>query len=945
LGKGNNMVIAKYEVDWQYLSKDHEEIDKKLSKILDKYADGQLDHLAYAVIGTFGSGKTQLLYNIFKCAKNKQLLPLYFIAEDLFSDVISNTDEVFTPGKLRAFIEEKVRDIKRALSEKNVEVVKKILDPRGKLKNDVPQLVNVVIQDFSRPDINGIKVVLLIDELEGQYGILQDKIQTRDKSPLRDWLESKNCLKFLAFAPAGIYELGGADRDRVKRIVLPPADIEYVREKLIKDVGKSNACWWLSRGKARQLFKVCEVLNEKSRIIEADVASRVINMELDSIGQAPTQVPAAVTSQINPSKIPYLLNLCPEEGENAKRFVINCNKLNAGELAEKLIEAFGIREDNAILISEYFKKTVKSLSDEKWITYIEDKDLPELFRLVFDHLLEYEHGSPELSATLGEILNLYEEVKTEAAALYGIIGRLWELKKTKWQLPLTIGEIRKSFPFPTMNPVVKKYIPLEMKRKWEGKGLPIWKWTEGDISLLFFASERDFINYSEKDEFLSMTLPNGKGVICLFPTGGTLKEKKALFNWLEKNKKLKFVELPPLLSDFLLSAAGEIIGEAPGDLHQHLKSFKDNKEDILLSRKSEIYSEAINEIIRTHLLRPNTYYKGTPPDAIDIWGKTKIRDRDPMVAGVALAFADLTSNEKELLAQTMELFKGGREGKGVGDLRPLLPSGGLPTLADDLLPRYGRKGELKDSEPITRLKGYWRDHERYELVELARILSLENFLKLHPDEDMSRLFEALWKTVRLEFDFKGIETIVQTLEKMILPVLKECHQLENEGVSNFGLNGIDFEDKENLAKAKDGFEKLVKIAKGAIADEGGASPLVRYIIKIFMDSLNVESDIRELESLLNGAKRALEDLKVAGNNLEKNFWEYSKATRFLGISEENIKELCSKQMKIGRTPTLQELQTEATENKKYLEEVNSSLSLLNNKLEELHDLFNKVTEG
>lgn len=939
------MVIARYQIDWQYLSKDHEEIAKKLSKILDHHVNEQLDHLAYAIIGTFGAGKTQLLYHIFKCAKNKQLLPLYFIAEDLFREVISSTDKVFTPGNIYTFIEEKVGNIKRALSENNVEIVRKILDPRGKLKNDVPELVNVLIKDFSRPDVNGTKVVLLIDELEGQYGVLQEKVQTRDRSPLREWLESINYVKFLAFAPAGIYELGGADRDRVKRIVLPPADIEYVRENLIKDIGKSNACWWLSRGKARQLFKACEVLKEKSNIIEADAASRIIKMELDSIGQAPTQVPAAETSRIDPSKIPFLLYLCPIKGETAKRYVIDINTLDTGELADKLIEAFDVRKDNAILISEYFRRTVKALSDDKGITYIEDRDLPEMFCLVFDHLLEYEHGSPELSATLGEILNLYERVKKEGAALYGIIGILWELKETIWQLPLTIGEIRKAFPFPTMNPIVKNYIPSEMKKKWEGKKLPVWKWTEGDISILFFASERDFMNYSEKDEFLSLTLPNGKGTLCLFPTGEMLKEKKPLFNWLEKNEKLKFIELPPLLSDFLLSAAGEIEGEVPGDLHLYLKSFKENKEDILLSRKSEIYSEAINEIIRSYFLRPNAYSKGTPPDAVDVWGKTKIRDRDPMVAGVALAFADLTSKQKQLLAEIMELFKGGREGKGIGDLRPLLPSGGLPTLADDLLPRYGRRRELKDSEPISRLKGYWRNHERGELVELARILSLEHFLKLHSDEDMRRLLEALWRTVRLEFDFKGIETLIQTFEKDVLPVLKECHKLERDGVSNFGLSGINFEAKENLVKAKDGFEKLLKVAQAAVVDEGSASPLVRYLVKIFMRALNVESDIRELESFLSSAKRALEELNAAGNNLRKNFWEYSKATKFLGMSEENIGELVSKQMKIGGTPTLQKLQNEATENKEYLERINTSLGQLNNKLDELYRVFDKMMEG
>ena len=944
------MALARYDIAWKHLSDRHKEIDDWLVRMLDEYAKNRTEHFAYAIIGTFGSGKTQLLYYIHKCVKEKEMLPLYFIAEDLFKEVLKSReifaqDRIFTPGDLYNLIEEKINQLKKALSIKDDLRVKEIVDPRGKLEKDAPEVLEMLVRDFSNTNFENLKVVLLVDELEGQYGILQDKVQTRDRSPLREWLESKSYLKFLAFAPAGIYELGGADRDRVKRIVLPPADIDYVREKLIKEIGLSNASWWLSRGKARQLFKACELLREKSIPLEASEVFRIIRDELDSIGQAPTVVPAAVTSAVDPSKIPFLINLHPIETESARRYVIDTDRLETGQLASKLADAFRLNKDNAILISEYFKRTVKALSNEKGITYIQDKDLPELFCLVFDHLLEYEHGSPELSETLGEILSLYETVKREEAALYGIVGRSWELKETTWQLPLTIGEIRKAFPFPTMNPIVKNHIPAEMKKKWEGKGLPIWKWTEGDITVLFFVSERDFVNYHEKDEFLSLALPDGKGVLCLFSTGEILKEKKTLVTWLEKNEKFRLVELPPLLSDFLLSATGEIQGGIPGDLDLCLKNFKQNKEDILLSRKSEIYSEAISEITRSFLPSPRTYCKELLPDAVDVWGKTKIQDRGPVIIGIALAFADLTRDEKQLLSDLMMLFKGGREGKGIGDLRPLLPHGGLPTLADDLLPRYGVKKELKDSEPISRLKAYWRENEKEKLVELTRILPLDHFLKLHTEEDMSRLLEALWRTVRAEFDIEGLETIVQTFEKDILPMLEECHELERKGISDFGLSGLNFESSESLVKAKGGFEKLRDIAKSALIDEGSASSLARCIVNAFMSSLNVESDVRSIGSLASSVKKALDDLTTAGEKLIKNFWEYRRATKFVGITEDEVKTLASEKKKISGILTLQQLNNKSKENTQYLDDVSANLGRLDRKLAELESIFNQILKS
>jgi hypothetical protein len=303
---------------------------------------------------------------------------------------------------------------------------------------------------------------------------------------------------------------------------------------------------------------------------------------------------------------------------------------------------------------------------------------------------------------------------------------------------------------------------------------------------------------------------------------------------------------------------------------------------------------------------------------------------------------DLKREERQLLVDLMELFKGGKEGKGVGDLRPFLPRGGLPTLADDLLPRYGLRKELKDSEPVSRLKTYWRDNEKDELVELAHILPLDNFLKLHPDEDMKRLLEALWRTVRGEFDFNGIETIIQTFERNILPVLKEGHELERKGIDNFGLSGLNFETYEGLVKAKGGFEKLLEIAKSAIGDGGSTSGLLRCIVKTFMNSLDIEGYVRNLESLIGATNSALEELTKVGDNLRKNYWEYPKATKFVGITEEDVKELVSEQTKINGTLTLQKLQSDAKGAKEYLEEINNSLGQLERKLNEIQKSFSQA---
>jgi hypothetical protein len=933
------MPVADYNREWEHLSIEHETKHFEVKEILSSYIGNKpLKYMAYAILGTYGVGKTQFLYHVHKLAIEKGVIPLYFLAEDLFREVITE-NQTWTPGNVYNLIEDKISKLKEFLSKKVSAEIQNILDPRGKIRKDSPELVERVLEQFSGRVSEEDKITLLVDELEGQYGNLQRLVQSRDRSPLREWLESKSHLKFLAFAPAGIYELGGADRDRVKRIVLPAADTKYIREKLIRDAGKSNSCWWLSRGKARQLFKCVDVISKRDSIDEASIVSRILKQELDSIGQPPTEVPPAVTDKIRPSKIPFLLRLSPVPGEKRRRYVINAGELRTGEFAEKLIEAFRIAKDNAVLISEYFKKTLHALSDSEWITYIDEDDLPELFCLVLDHFLEYEHGDPELSKRFGEILSLYEKSKKESAAIYGIIGRLWELRETEYQLPLAIGEIRGAFPFPTMNPVVKNYVPEEMKKKWEGRGLPLWIWKEGTTTILFFASARDLKAYSETDEFLSLSLPDGSGLLSLLPPDEeiTKEEKGFLLKWLEENAKLKIIKLQPLLTDFLLSASGELF-EIPGGFQETLRDFKQNKEDILLSRKSEIYGKAIDDTVTDELPRPTIFCSETPPDATAIWGKGQI-EREISVGGIALAFSKLKPEERNILVDLRELFKGGREGRGEGDLHILLPSkGGYSTLVDDLLPRLGRKKELKDAEPVARLRGYWRENEKRNLENLARILPLKDFLKLHPEEDINRLLEALWRVTRVNFEVGKIDELLEKLQKDIIPTLKMCRDLEKM-VVGLGSSGVDFGDYEQWVKSLPSFERLSEI----LSKSTNASSLVKTITMLLVENIeDIDSDIRILSNLCRNAKRALAELRESAENLEKNFSEYKKAVKFIGVSKKDLKKMIDEQTKMAGVRKIERTKEEANEIKDYLDTVSAQLAELEQKLDQLQGVLSQI---
>ena len=408
------MIIAQYDSDFRPLSKRHESLIKTAEDTLSQYASGTPKHHSWAVIGTFGVGKTQFLFHLFRESLSRGLVPLLFLAEDLFSEIIRE-DRVFTQGDVAALVEGKISKVLELLRDDALSDEELRSSVGGVLgtKGSTEELLTALLAGVPHPLPANAKVVLLVDELEGYYKTLQQRVHTpNDPSPLRELLTDPKHLKFLALAPAGIYEMGNADQTRTLRLVIPAADVKYVRLNLISDPGQANACWWLSRGKARHLFKACDVLKEASSKPTAGQALRIIE-QLDHIGQPPTEVPAAVIDGLPPTKLPALLSLSPKKDTQALCYQIPLDSLDEGAMAERLNEAFGLPTKASVLLAEYFKLTVLALSDANWFMPIPNNDLADFLCLCLDHLLEYEYGNPTVTKYMGEMLGLYERFRTD----------------------------------------------------------------------------------------------------------------------------------------------------------------------------------------------------------------------------------------------------------------------------------------------------------------------------------------------------------------------------------------------------------------------------------------------------------------------------------------------------------------------------------------------------
>ena len=384
-----------------------------------------------------------------------------------------------------------------------------------------------------------------------------------------------------------------------------------------------------------------------------------------------------------------------------------------------------------------------------------------------------------------------------------------------------------------MNPLVRSHDPKEMAGQLEGKGMPLWKWSEGGSACYFFASSRDCLTYLESDAFLSAVLLDDAGVLCLLPSGDALKTEKGLVEWCKTNAKVNFAELPQLLADFLLSGTGELASQPPGDLHVHLRSWLADAMDPLLARKAEIYSDALTEIVRAAVPSPKGFCKETPPDAEAVWGSSQVSDRAVAVASLSIAWAGWTPKQQELLVRLRDLFRGGRDGRGAGDLNKLKPRGGIVGMADDLLPRLRAKKPI-ESPVVERLQSYWGTREKDELIRLAHLVSLNHFLKLAPTENHSRLLESLWRTVRSDFNFgdrmRSLSEYSRAIQEQTIPALESAVALERRAKDVLGVAGIDFKENEMVVKAMKGFRALKELTDTCLSQpDRSGFPVLRPV--------------------------------------------------------------------------------------------------------------------
>jgi hypothetical protein len=920
-------IFAEINQKWEPLSTDHKKLESFFKDILDAFSRGEDIHPSYLITGVFGQGKTAFLYHVLRGSIEIGILSIFVIARDIFEN-IKATDY----GKVREEINGIVKELKDYFQKGDFSKYRPYI-------RSLPERSQEELVEFYQRNLDKIshsnKVILLIDELEDVYKKLKEKAGS---DPLRMWLEDKSYLKILSLTPSGIYDLGGADESRLKKWTIPPVSIEYIRKNIENNTGKANALWWLSRGVPRHIIQNLVKLKELSEEDDSYKISETLK-SLERIGKEPGRVNAVeIGSLSDHSKIKYLINLIPQKSQPYRGFLIT-KDLDEGALSNAFQGMFSLsreeEKDLALTIAHYFKQVAMAISDEKFIAYVKGNEIIEFMELALDILLENKYKSPVVEENMAKLLGIYDKLRSDPNLLLlylstGVDGI--SVEDVDKEMPFTINEIRRLFPFPMANPIIRSN-PDDVFKEVEGKQKPVCK----NDAFIFFASYRDFEKYLATDEFKNAILPEGRHFVILLPEDDFDRYEKVVRNpttdseqllkWLLDNKKLSVVKSPPSIRIFLLSLYG-YENRIPYNIDSIAENIKMSQES-LLKRRFELYYTALNELVEDNKLTPRYFFKDKvePKGLSDVWGVTQLKEEDVAVAGLALSFYNLPPNDKANLISLRELFKT-KERRG--DLADIKVGKGLPTLADDLLPRRGKREMIiNDAPSIENLKSFWTNDERRELEKLSTLLGLSEFSKLHENNNYKRILEAFWRATRDEFSIDGINELKRRL-KDVNEKLQFIQEVEKKSKDNSKLDLIFEESQENAVKALDGLKKLVELSFV------GKLPI--FILKLYLEATldRIENLIINLHKSIQRVNEKLQNLNEKVDGIINNLSGKKEILEFISdkISFEDIKQKLKNLMVINNDLNLSDAE----------QEIDGCLSSADTILTKIGELENKLSE-
>jgi len=885
---------ADLDQEYETLTKKHGIIKSQLEKALSQYLRKRKGKPA-AIQGPYGSGKTQLLYHLFKFTWENGGVGIYTHLEKIIPAQETGPSEY--------------ADYLKELIDREVDLFRK-----GESK-----LMTGKVKDYAGTHIGQINrdnnsIVLFVDEFEQQYKLLDETVDTDDRSPMREVIARVNSGEaglylVLAFAPVSFYEFskGEAQTGRLLPIILPIIEPKTFRG-VFGEIG--NLIWWMGRGRYRGVSRIQDILKTNVSNIREISRKELLDVcrNMGSIGGVNALEQFEMIEKIDDfnSFRNFLIYLEPkDEGGEIyaggikvvkKCRIYNNQKRNLNDVLEKSLRSSEVSKVTDI--SYYLSVILDALStsDDNIPLFTDSDDWKELLTMVEEIILEFE-GENRLPS---EDLKLLKDNISDFS--YNIRRNAENSDDLKESYCITPEFLHTLFPFPTSSPNLIPDKKIVEQRENLADQTYLGREERDGISAFFFLNEdkiKDFLTQESKG-FLKETK-----VLVAVNLGREKEFKKPnLAQWLENEGRFRVIPTTGILSDFLVSFFYWIRNEK-GESLPITSLFEKLTENQSIPEKDKVrkiayYNSRIREYLDSELPKlPSPKYILSDKTGFDEFKAGRV-GFVPEVIGFSLVDG---KNDWEVIYKFRSEFEKTQFIRKESTDKKT----GVPSAVEKLVVMDKKTKGITTGTVLKRTNRSFGKHLP-DLIEVVDETSKDEFVAIPADNDSERIFEGIylylkeWKDPsKAEEKFREAKSNWDGLTSRIDRLFEEIRKFEKLANENIPLTHSLEADKTIIAS----------IGKMLGSYQTKISPYTKFLLSTFIEKTTevVEPKLNEIEKRFGEFQDSLKDKINSYKSAFENVKAFEKDT-FMWINkskdevqkefQQKFKDVCQDFIKGGK---------------------------------------------
>ena len=873
--------------------------------------------------GPYGSGKTQLLYHLFKYVWDKGAIGIYTHLEKLVPKQV-----IMSSGEYTTYL-------KHALDEE----VQALLKGDSKLMSGELSSVRQYALNRIAPLKNRkVSVFLFVDEIEQQYKILDERVRTDDHSPMKEILRTTErgdagFYMVLAFAPVSFYEFskGEAQTRSFLPLMLPVLTAANLREMM---GGFSNLVWWMGRGRYGWALKVFDTL--KANIQDMDICQKKefldICRNLGSIGG----VPCLVEEQIEivddfEAFRNFLVRIAPHHEGNEiysgdTKAVKKCRVLSPQHDVTTIIQK-SLKDSKIVAgtdISYYLTLILEAMSgpNKKIPIFTDAEEWRELLSMVGDITLEFE--GQERTPTIE-----LERLQSDSDFPFNVRRYAEDIASLEEGYCICPRYIRSLFPFPISSPnLVNKKIAEQ--RETLGDQTFLAREEHNSISVIVFLNDSKAQDYLSNHivEFLEET----KALLVISLSDGDELSLPSIAKWLQKEERLRIARPRGIISDFLVSFHYWLRSEKGETLP--LQSLSDS-----LSKSEVVADKEKARKIKYYASRVGDYIEGEKPRVLS--SKYLLKDRTGFDSKIGFArevmgFAFVENKQDwEALYEFRKTFEKTEFVRRESTSKLT----GVPTALQNLV--VEAKGKILPAALLRRVNESLNKHLP-DLRDVVKELDMDKFASIPVDEPSKVVFQGIYLFLK---DFHDPSISVERL--------REAQNAWDRMVSRMETLANNIVELEKLFYGKMILThplavdqtRITSMSKIVASRESKISPYSKFLLALLMNATRevVEPELNKIEKRFQEFKNDVEDDTNRYAAVLKSFDSIDDDTfQWLGKSKTQVLDECAERIQNACEQLLQGGKL-SLENVPDLTNFMESISEIADDLETLSEIDNSIS--